>query len=237
MSSEYILPNKKEQEENKENDDDQNIQEEIGGKKYRAKKHHTNKSHKKSKKTIIIGKVYADWCGHCQALKPEWKKMKHHIHTKKGKLRVVFVEIEEKSIDRKLKQLKDEYGVEVNANGYPTLFKIENGKVDYFNGNRRSEDMSNWFLKGGDGNQSQQNNNEENMPILMQDSQGGTRRHRVGKYPYRQNSRYKGKYFDPNYDKHATRRNRSTKSYYKQHKNTNTNAKKSPGIFDFLFGK
>jgi thiol-disulfide isomerase/thioredoxin len=220
-------------------DDEQNIQEELGGKKRHAKKNHTKKHHNKSKKIIVIGKVYADWCGHCQALKPEWKKMKHHVHSKKGKLRVVFVEIEEKAIDHKLKQLKNEYVVDVEVNGYPTVFKIENGKVDYFNGNRRSTDISNWVLRGGggDGNHSQQNDNsfENKMPRLMQDSQGGTRRHRSGKYPYRHNNnRYKGKYFDPNYNKYTTRRNQSTKSYYK-HNNNRT--KKSPGIFDFLLGK
>lgn len=197
--------------------------EEVGGKKHHGQ--YTKKHHKPTN-TVVVGKVYADWCGHCQSLKPEWKKMKHHIHTKKGKLNVVFVEIEEKAIDHKLKQLEKKYGVKVDANGYPTLFKIENGKVDYYGGNRESMEMSNWFLGGGSGGEGEEKG--EPLPGLMRDVQGGTRRH----YSGRRHNRYKGKYFDPEYNKH-TRKNRSTKSYY-PNKNKTRN---SPGIFDFLFGK
>lgn len=194
-----------------------NVQEELGG-----EKHH------KPKPKIIIGKVYADWCGHCQSLKPEWKKMKNYIRAKKGKHGILFVEIEEKQMDRKLKQLKADYGLEVFANGYPTLFKFENGKVEYYNGNRQSHALSKWVLRGGNGDPNQPQNNE--LPGLMFDTQGGSR-----KKPYHHNkTRYKGKYFDPNYNKY-TRRNRSTKSYYKHHKKNGT--KKSTGLLEFFFGK
>jgi thiol-disulfide isomerase/thioredoxin len=195
-----------------------NIQPELGGKKYH-----------RPKPKIIIGKVYADWCGHCQLLKPEWKKMKNYIRAKKGKHGILFVEIEEKQMDRKLKQLKADYGLEVTANGYPTLFKFENGKVEYYNGNRQSNALSKWVLRGGSGD------NQNHIPGLMMDVQGGSRKRRVGKYSYRHNkTHYKGKYFDPNYNKY-TRKNRSTKSYYKHHKNNTT--KKSPGLLELFFGK
>ena len=32
----------------------------------------------KSKKRVI-GKIYAEWCGHCVALKPEWEAMKQEL--------------------------------------------------------------------------------------------------------------------------------------------------------------
>jgi thiol-disulfide isomerase/thioredoxin len=181
------------------------IAEERGGKK-----------HGKHIKKIVIGKVYADWCGHCQALKPEWKKMKHRVHTKKGKRNVVFEEIEEKVIEPKLKELKQKYGVQVEANGYPTLFKIENGKLEYYTGGRESNQMSKWYLGGGDEGQNL-------LSELSRDVQGGTRRHRQSHHKYR------GKYFNPNYK--YTRRNRATKSYHNPPKNG------SSGLFDFLFGK
>ena len=40
---------------------------------------------------IIIGKVYTDWCCHCQALKPKWEELKKILL--KG--RVQTLEIEE----------------------------------------------------------------------------------------------------------------------------------------------
>jgi len=137
--------------------------EELGGR-GRKTRRHTAKTHKK-KNVIVVGKVYANWCGHCQALKPEWKKMKRQISKKKGKKHVVFVEIEESEINTKLNKLNQDHNVNVQANGYPTVFSIEGGNVEYYNGNRQSASMMEWVLKGGEPTQS-------GMPGLMNDVQG-----------------------------------------------------------------
>lgn len=137
------------------------------------KRRHTAKKHSK-KNTVVIGKVYADWCGHCQTLKPEWAKMKKRVYSKKGRKHVVFVEVEEKQIGNKLRKLEKEHSVKVEANGFPTLFQISNGKVKYYNGVRQSDEMANWYLKGGDPEEQQQNGSLQ-MPGLMEDLQGGRR--------------------------------------------------------------
>ena len=209
-----------------------------GGKRRHRKIVHHNKT-KSNKKVIIVGKVYADWCGHCQMLKPEWAKMKNHIYSKKGKKRVVFVEIEEKQIESKLRKLEKDQGVKVNINGYPTLFRISGGKVVYYNGNRQSDEMSRWYLRsipdskreeykyspekthrvfvgrmrGGDGEQ----DGQQGMPELLQDQQGG-------KYMNRR--------------PHHTRRHHYRGRFHNQHKGTRKHfEKKTPGFLDFLFGK
>ena len=146
---------------------DQDQEQEFGGRKRR----NAAKTHSK-KNTVVVGKVYADWCGHCQSLKPEWAKMKKHIYSKKGRKHVVFVEIEEKQIGEKMQKLEQEHGVKVEANGYPTLFRIEGGKVKYYNGQRQSDPMTNWYLRGGDSSEKEQ---ENPMPGLMEDLQGGRR--------------------------------------------------------------
>ena len=185
--------------------------EEVGGRKKYQIHGNTQKNHTK-KKTIVVGKVYAEWCGHCQMLKPEWKKMKNHINTKKGNVNVMFVEIEEKEMNNKLKRLEKKHGVSVSANGYPTLFRINNGQVAYYNGNRTYEKMADWYLNGEN---KVQNNILEKMPGLMQDVQGGSTR------------RYYRKYDN----------NKSTKIYKNRTRRHYSPLKKSQGIFDFLFGK
>jgi len=184
---------------------------EVGGRIRR--KHPRHNKTKSNKKDIIVGKVYADWCGHCQMLKPEWAKMKKHIYSKKGKKHVVFAEVEEKQIGTKLRKLEKDHGVKVEANGYPTLFRIEGGKVKYYNGDRQSHAMSQWYLKGGDAEEGPELQ-EPLIPGLMQDQQGG--RHRF----------------------HTRRRGRHWNRFHNQHKGTRRHfEKKTPGVLDFLFGK
>jgi thiol-disulfide isomerase/thioredoxin len=93
---------------------------------------------------LVVGKIYAPWCGHCQALESEWKKMEKKVG---GNVEVVNISSEEN---------QDDHIEEVNKNyiksgeklklqgGYPTIFKIKNGVVEYYNGNRTSSDLINW---------------------------------------------------------------------------------------------
>jgi thiol-disulfide isomerase/thioredoxin len=141
--------------------------EETGGKnhkRYTAKK----------RDVTIVGKIYAYWCGHCQALKPEWKKMKHIIHKKKGKKHLVFAEIEEKESDSALRKLEKDHRVTISSNGYPTLFRIEKDKVVYYEGDRTADKMSEWYLRGGGQGQGVQGEQgEPKLPGIMMDQQGG----------------------------------------------------------------
>lgn len=189
---------------------DQYQEQSFGGRKRR----HTAKKHSK-KNTVVVGKVYADWCGHCQSLKPEWAKMKKRVYSKKGKKQVVFVEIEEKQIGDKLQKIEKEHGVKVEANGYPTLFRIEGGKVNYYTGIRQSDAMANWYLRGSD---PVGQGGDTQMPGLMQDLQGGRRVGRHGRH-----TRYRGKNYNPSYNQH-----KGTRKQFE---------KKTPGFLDFLFGK
>ena len=188
--------------------------EELGGRKRQT--HHKRQTHKKNN-VIVIGKVYADWCGHCQMLKPEWAKMKHHIRSKKGKGHVVFVEIEEKDIGTKLKKIEQEHGVTIHANGYPTLFRVSNGKVHYYNGQRQSHAMANWYLRGGD----------PEMPGVMLDQQGGRRNGFVRLHGTKRRNGF--------VRLHGTKRSRYHNNHFQRTRKQFSN--KSPGILDLIFGK
>lgn len=97
-------------------------------------------------KKIIVGKIYANWCGHCQHLKPEWSKMKKLIKMleKKGFI-IQYVEIEE-SETNKMDHFKTKFP-DLSVNGYPTIFKNTNGnKLEYYGGDRSASKMKEWVL-------------------------------------------------------------------------------------------
>jgi thiol-disulfide isomerase/thioredoxin len=90
---------------------------------------------------IIIGKVYANWCGHCQQLKPKWDQLKRML----PKGRVQTVEIEEAETHKRA-QFEKKHGKTIDVSGYPTIFKIINNKIEYYSGAREPEDMKRWVL-------------------------------------------------------------------------------------------
>jgi hypothetical protein len=111
-------------------------------------------NHNPNKNTIVVGKIYANWCGHCKSLKPEWAKMKNSVKKALGsqldKIHVVFSEIEQ--TDEKIKVdginkrfLRNSDKKLALQGGYPTLFKISGGQLEYYNGGRTAEAMTAWF--------------------------------------------------------------------------------------------
>ena len=100
---------------------------------------------------VTIGLIYANWCGHCQSLKPEWKKMKSNIMKtpsyKKGAYKFVEIEEADQAKDQKINEINSRLmGEKLAANGYPTVFKIHGGKLHYFQGDRTSGSLQSWFL-------------------------------------------------------------------------------------------
>jgi thiol-disulfide isomerase/thioredoxin len=106
----------------------------------------TSKGH--STKHIIIGLVYANWCGHCQALKPEWDMFKKNLKMDKklaNKCGIFEVEDADTMKDNKIKKINNKVnGGELQVNGFPTLFKIVGGNIEYYNGERSANSLLEW---------------------------------------------------------------------------------------------
>ena len=103
---------------------------------------------------MTVGLIYANWCGHCNALKPEWKKMKQGMRGSNCQ----YLEIEDSDPhkDRKIAHVNSRLkGGKLVANGYPTVFKIKGGQIDYYQGERTASALQQWF-KGGSGEPKQE---------------------------------------------------------------------------------
>jgi thiol-disulfide isomerase/thioredoxin len=99
-----------------------------------------------TKRQLIVGKVYANWCGHCQTLKPEWARMENEIRQIPRMNHVVFVAIEESEKD-KMAKFNAAHGA-LKVSGYPTIFSHGQGGIRYYNGTRDAESLKQWVLGG-----------------------------------------------------------------------------------------
>ena len=107
---------------------------------------------KAEKPNFAMGKIYAEWCGHCTALAPKWKIVKNVVYKKMPKNRKpVIYEIESETMDAELAKINENRDssqkVELQG-GYPTIFKIVDGKLSYYEGPREVSPMVQWFLQG-----------------------------------------------------------------------------------------
>jgi thiol-disulfide isomerase/thioredoxin len=144
--------------------------------KKQTKKSVKSKTVKKSKtesptrqKKHTFGKVFANWCGACKALKPKWLEMLHILQNQsptvsqeelnKDEAKKVFV-INKDGMILEIVQVPDtdyesfkterpDLG-DLEANGFPTIFrKIHDGeksKVEYYNGDRDTKAMIDWAM-------------------------------------------------------------------------------------------
>ena len=94
----------------------------------------------KNQPRVFVGKVYAEWCGHCREMAPEWSKMKKQVN---GRVKVVDIleTVPSKKCGINLMNLE--------VSGFPTIFKTKNGgkTFEYYSGQRVSGEMSKWAVK------------------------------------------------------------------------------------------
>ena len=114
------------------------------------KKENKTKKEKKTKDESTIVLIYANWCPHCQTMKPEWNEMKNRLG-----MDIKTIEIEDSDFDKdmKIRDIEDNNlkGEHIEIMGYPTMFKVHNGHTDYYGGSRTASEMIKWAKshKGG----------------------------------------------------------------------------------------
>lgn len=85
----------------------------------------------KSKNTKMFTLFYANWCGHCKNMKPQWEAAAKKVNTDQDK-KMVMVNVGDKD-DVSQEQLRKDY----NIRGYPTIVDVDGGKpVGEYSGER-----------------------------------------------------------------------------------------------------
>ena len=109
---------------------------------------HTSKTDSKNSSKIQVVLVHAEWCGVCKNLKPHWKQFENHI---KNNPLIEIKKIEDTVYKDEIKKLEEETNKKILVNGFPTIFIIKDGNVDYFNGERTKAGLVSWVqMHGGD---------------------------------------------------------------------------------------
>jgi thiol-disulfide isomerase/thioredoxin len=98
---------------------------------------------------LLIGKVHANWCGHCINLKPKWEQMEREIKQMPQMHNVVFIEIEESETDKLNKFKSDPKYANLTVSGYPTIFSHDGHNFNYYKGPHESQAMKQWVIRGG----------------------------------------------------------------------------------------
>lgn len=117
-----------------------------------------------SRNQLIIGKVTAEWCGHCQSLQPKWDTMENEIINECSPMsesnndfyldnrnnKIQFYKIDSNNQEDPIRKINDTYLLNSNekltVNGYPTIFKINGNQLQYYQGEREPEPMKQWFF-------------------------------------------------------------------------------------------
>lgn len=113
-----------------------------GGRKRRHRNKHKTQKRKLKSGLVAFGKIYADWCGYCVAMKPEWAKVERAM------LPMRSHNYESANKDYLIDQFNRKYNTNLpKAVGFPTIFKLTHhgGKVEIYEGERNASNIMAWL--------------------------------------------------------------------------------------------
>jgi thiol-disulfide isomerase/thioredoxin len=85
-----------------------------------------------SEKTLVM--FYADWCGHCKKLQPQWIEA-----TEKSNGKMIRRNIGERTKDKKREAENKILAEKYDVDGYPTILVFQNGNAVPYEGPRTVE--------------------------------------------------------------------------------------------------
>jgi thiol-disulfide isomerase/thioredoxin len=101
---------------------------------------------------VVIGLSYAEWCGYCKSLLPDWLEMMNKIKTDvdsgiyKAPQYLMFESEEKDALEQFNKKHSNILAAKEGfPSGFPTIFTIKNKKVIIYDGKREVDAMIKWF--------------------------------------------------------------------------------------------
>jgi thiol-disulfide isomerase/thioredoxin len=93
-------------------------------------------------KDVVL--FHANWCGHCKGFMPTWKKVKKQFA---GDKTVNMTAVEQGKMDMKIGgfQNKVKDGQKIDVGGFPTIAKIDGGKLSYYQDERTPDKFAQWI--------------------------------------------------------------------------------------------
>jgi hypothetical protein len=139
----------------------------------KSPKQHTKRREQRPAEHVVVGKIYANWCGHCTALIPEWRKMRVALARASNprKTTYSFVEIEQQEMDKKIPHVNAKFlagspnQLKLNG-GFPTIFSIRNGHLEYYEGPRTHADLYKWFNRSKNNHTESRRHKPIHVPIV-----------------------------------------------------------------------
>ena len=92
---------------------------------------------------IVLGKIYANGCGHCQNMAAAWDEMKARLP--KSQYEVWEIESADEAVE--VEKFVAQHGVRLTSSGYPTIFMLVDGKQVDYNGERDTESLVAWATR------------------------------------------------------------------------------------------
>lgn len=92
---------------------------------------------------IVLGKIYAEGCGHCQNMAAAWDTMKDRLPQSEYEVWEIEAADEAAEVDR----FATQHGVRLTSSGYPTIFMLVDGKQVDYNGERDTESLVAWATR------------------------------------------------------------------------------------------
>lgn len=93
----------------------------------------------KNKPLMIL--FYSDLCGHCNAMKDEWKNFLDKVKINMKKKNILVVDVESNYLNEL------DSNITKHVRGFPTIFFVNNNKIVEFSGKRDTSSMYSFLVK------------------------------------------------------------------------------------------